>query len=72
MTHLLKVSFDLLLAKRLDQWIHHVMCGVSSLHLDELFFEVFMYDVEPPLYMLGLLMRSGLLSEGYGAIAIAV
>ena len=70
--HLLKVSFDLLLVERLGQWIHHLLCGVDSLHLDELLLKVFAYDVKPPLHMLELLVRLGLLSEGYGIIIITV
>ena len=70
--HLLKMSFDLLLAERLGRWVRHVLCGVNSLHFDELLLEVFMYDMESSFYMLGLLMRSGLPSEGYGAIVVTV
>ena len=48
------------------------MCGIDSLYLNELLLEVFADDVEPSLYMLGLLVRPELLSEGYGTIVIAV
>ena len=60
------MSFDFLLAERLGQWIHHVLYRVNSLYLDELLFEVFTYDVKSLLYILGLLVRPGLYSEGYG------
>ena len=66
------MSFDLLLTERLGQQVHHILYGVSSLHFDELLLEVFTYDVEPPLYMLGLLVRSGLLSEGYSTVVVIV
>ena len=70
--HLLKMSFNLLLAERLDQQIRYVMYGVNSLHLDKFFLKVFTYDVKPSLYMLRLMVRSGLLSKGYGTVIIIV
>ena len=66
------MSFDLLLAERLDLRIHHIQHGVNSLHLDELLLEVFAYDMKSPLYVLGLLMRPGLLSESYGTVVVAI
>ena len=69
---LLKVSFGLLLAKKLHQWIHHILHRVYSLYLDELLLEIVAYDIELSLYMLGLLMRLGLLSEGYGTVVVVV
>ena len=71
-THLLKMSFDLLLAERLGQWVRHILCEVDFLYLDKLFLEIVAYDVEPPLYMLGLLVRHKLLSEGYSTMVITV
>ena len=50
----------------------HILYGVDSLHLDELLLEVVAYNMEPPLYMLRLLMKSELLSEGYGTVVVAV
>ena len=66
------MTFDLLLVERLGQWIRHIMHGVDSLYLDKLLLEVFAYDVKPSLYMLGLLVKFGLLSEGYGIIIVTV
>ena len=48
------------------------MYRVDSLYLDELLLEIFAYDIEPPLYMLELLVKSGLLSESYGVIIVTV
>ena len=62
------MSFCLLLAENLGQWVHHIQHGVDSLYLDELLLKVFAYDVKLPLYVLGLLMRLGLLSKGYGIV----
>ena len=70
--HLLKMSFDLLLTERLDQQVYHILHGVNSLHLDVLLLEIFAYDVKLSLYMLRLLMRFGLLSEGYSTVVIIV
>ena len=66
------MSFGLLLAERLDQWVCHIQCGVNSLHLNELLFKVFMYDVKSSLYVLELLVRPWLLSEGYEVVIVAV
>ena len=71
-THLFKVSFDLLLAGRLSQWVQHIQHEVDSLPLDKLLLEVFTYDVKLSLYMLGLLVRPELLSESYGTVIVAV
>ena len=71
-TNLLKVRFGLLLAERLGQRIHHILDGVDSLFLDELLLRVFAYDVKPPFYMLGLLVRPRLFSKGYSTIVVAV
>ena len=60
--HLLKVDFSLLLAKWFSQWVCHVIRGVYSLHIDVFLVEVVAYNMKPPLYMLGPLMRPGLLS----------
>ena len=71
-SHLLKVNFGLLLAERFCQWICYILYGVYSLHLDELLLKIFAYDVEPPLYVLELLVRPWLLSEGYEVVIVAV
>ena len=71
-THLFKVSFSLLLAERLCQWIRYVLCGVNSLHLDELLLKIFTYNMETSFNMLGLLVRPGLLSKGYGTVVVVV
>ena len=61
-SHLLKVGFDLLLAQWLSQWVYHIVCGVDSLDLDITLFEVITDQMESSLDMLGLLVRSWLLS----------
>ena len=66
------MSFDLLLAERLGQWVYHVVHRVDSRYLDELFLEVFACDVKLSLYILELLMRSELLSKCYGTVVIAM
>ena len=60
--HLLKMGFSLLLAKWLSEWVYHILHGVYSLYLDIFLLEVVAYKVEPPLNVLGLLMRPRLLS----------
>ena len=70
--HLLKISFDLLLAERFGQQVCHIQCRVDSLHLNELLLEVFAYDMKPSLYVLGLLVRLEFLSESYGIVVVAV
>ena len=66
------MSFDLLLAERLGQWVRNVQYGVDPLYLDEFFLKIFAYNVKLPLYVLRLLVRSELLSEGYGAVIVVV
>ena len=61
-SHLLKVGFDLLLAQWLSQRVCHIVCGVDSLDLDIIFFEVITDQMESPLDVLGLLVRPWLLS----------
>ena len=56
------MGFDLLLAQWLSQWVCHIICGVDSLDLDIILFEVIMYQMESPLDVLGLLVRPWLLS----------
>ena len=42
------------------------------MYLDELFLKIFAYDVKLPLYVLRLLVRPELLSEGYGIVVVTV
>lgn len=68
-SHLLKVSFSLLLAKWFSQWVCHIVCRVYSFHL-HIFFKVVVNDVTT--ICACLLIRSQLLNKGYGAVSIIV
>ena len=61
-SHLLKVGFNLLLAQWLSQWVCHIVCGVHSLDLDITLFKVITDQMKSLLDVLGLLVRSWLLS----------
>ena len=68
--HLLKISFNLLLAQCLCQWSSHILCGVDSLHLNELL-EIFMNKMESSLNVIWLLVRPQFLNKCYDTIVVA-